>query len=312
MKPRMKYGDAFAALRLSRILRHNGIQVTLLTQSRDLHLAAIASKLLPGLKVVFYQQMDSGYNKRDVLHSLVFSRIARWYTLTEEMRKKVLTCTRVPAHTVEVVPLGIDVKHFDATRYKKSAARKAFGLPTRGKLIGVLGRLDSQKGQEVVLRALPALLKKHAGLHCVIAGEETAGEPGYKAQLEDLCASLSIRPNVTFLPFTGEVPQFMSALDTFILPSYAETYGLVVIEAMAMGCPVIATNAGGVPEIVQDGKTGLLVTPRDHRELADAIHRLLTSPSLRATMIRSAKTRAAQHFDFNRTVDRLLRSICSL
>ncbi len=312
LEPRLKYGDVLAALQLRRILKEYRIHVVILTQSKDLHLAALASQAFPELKIIFYQQMDSGYNKRDPLHSWVFSRIARWFTLTEGMKENVTTFTKMPEGKVEVVPLGIDLQQFNPKKYSKSAARKAFGLPAGRPIIGVMGRLDPQKGQEVLLRAVPALLRKHPKLHIVLAGDETAGEPGYKSRLEQLCETLAIRSKVTFLPFTGDVPRFMAALDVFVLPSYAETYGLVVIEAMAMGCPAVATMAGGVPEIIEDGKTGLLVSPRNQQELAEAMHRILTKPSLRSTMVRAAMQRAATHFDFNRTVEKLLSSISSL
>jgi glycosyltransferase involved in cell wall biosynthesis len=309
--PRLKYGDVPAALRLRKILRDNRTQVAILTQSKDLHLAALASKGIPELKIAFYQQMDSGYNKRDLLHTWVFSKLVRWFTLTEGMKKNVITHTRVPERRVEVVPLGIDLERFNPKKHRKSAARKALGLPAKGTLVGVMGRLDPQKGQEVLLRAAPALLKKHTDLHIVVAGDETAGEPGYRSYLERLSGTLSLRSRVTFLPFTRDVPQFMSALDVLVLPSFAETYGLVIIEAMAMGCPVVATNAGGVPEIINDEETGLLVSPRNQQELTEALSRILSSFSLRARIVKSARSKALSCYDFNLTVDRLLRSISS-
>ncbi len=312
LQPRLKYGDILAALRLSKMLRERRIQIVILTQSKDLHLAALASIVNPEFKIAFYQQMDSGYDKRDPMHTWVFSKLARWFTLTGGMKKNVVTYTRVPEHRVEIVPLGIDLYQFNPTKYSGSAARKAFGLPSKGKLIGVMGRLDPQKGQEVLLRAVPALVKKHSNLHIVVAGDETAGESGYRSYLQNLCRALSIEPRVTFLPFTRDVPRFMSALDAFVLPSYAETYGLVVIEAMAMGCPVIATNAGGVPEIIEHERTGLLVSPRDDRGLADAVDRILSNSTLRTRIVRAARSKAVNRYDFNFTVEALLHSISPL
>ena len=85
---------------------------------------------------------------------------------------------------------------------------------------------------------------------------------------------------VKFLPFTDDVPRLMAALHIFILPSFAETFGIVVIEAMAMEKPVIATNVGGPPEIIVDGKTGLLLEPRNVEAISSAIERILSGKTL--------------------------------
>ncbi len=312
LEPRWKYGDLVAAIRLGRVFRKNRIDVVVLVQSKDIHVASLASLMSSNTKLVFYQQMDSGYNKRDILHTWVYSRLSRWISLTNGMRNSVLTFTRMPGESVDVVPLGIDLQQFNPAKYTRSQARTFFRLPQHDRIVGVLGRLDPQKGQEVLLRAVPALTRKHPNIHIIIAGDETAGEPGYKARLENICRTLSIEKRVTFLPFTNDVPRLMTALDIFVLPSYSETYGLVVIEAMAMKRPVIATNAGGVPEIITNGETGLLVPPRDSDALSGAIHSLLTNVRLRSRIIRSARSRALDRYDFNLSVDMLLRVISAL
>ncbi|HET9130880.1 MAG TPA: glycosyltransferase family 4 protein, partial [Terriglobia bacterium] len=312
LEPRWKYGDLGAAYRLSRIFRDQQIDIVVLMQSRDIHLVSLASLFVKNLKSVFYQQMDSGYDKRDVFHSWVYSKVSLWLSLTEGMKTNVLKYTRMSSRNVDVLPLGIDLKKFNPAKHSKAAARRHCGLPARGQLIGVLGRLDPQKGQEVLLRALPSVLRKHPNVHVVLAGDETAGEPGYKAHLQKVCSTLAIDKHVAFLPFTEDVPHLLAALDLFVLPSYCETYGLVVIEAMAMKCPVIATNAGGVPEIIGHGKTGLLVEPRKENQLARAIRRLLSDKDFRGRVVRAARIDALARFDFNTTVDRFLGFLSSL
>jgi D-inositol-3-phosphate glycosyltransferase len=312
VEPRWKYGDVFTAFRLGRVLKKNRTDVVVLTQSKDIHLASLASFVSTSTKLVFYQQMDSAYDKRDLLHTWAYSRLSRWISLTQNMKKNVLMFTRMPHKKVEVVPLGIDLRKFDPAKFAKSGSRAFFKLPRKGSIIGVLGRVDPQKGQEILLRAVPALVKEHPEIHIIIAGDETAGEPGYKTHLEKLCSTLAIEQRVTFLSFTDDVSRLMAAFDILVLPSYAETYGLVVIEAMAMNRPVIATNAGGVPEIIVNGKTGLLVEPRDSDALGRAIHSLLGSAALRSRITRSARKETLRQFDFDLCVDRLLHLITAL
>ncbi len=309
LAPRWKYGDFSVALRLARTLKENGIDTVILMRSQDIHLASLAKKFFSGLKLVFYQQMDSRHNKRDLFHTWIYSKLSLWISLTQSMKKNVVECTRMPSEKVRVILLGTDIQRFNPEKYDQCEERKVFALPQDKKIIGTIGRLDPGKGQEVLLRAVPDVVKLHPDAFFVIAGDETAGEPGYKKQLIELCRTLAIEQYVSFLSFTKDVPQLLASFDIFALPSFCETFGIVVIEAMAMRKAVVATNAGGVPEIITDGKTGLLVEPRDSNAFARAIHRLLDDETLRSTLANSACEEAVQRFDFACCVDQLLVSL---
>ena len=312
MAPRWKYGDLGAALRLGRLFSDERIERVVIMRSQDIHLCALGSRASRSSKLVFYQQMQSGHDKRDVLHTWSFSKLSLWISLTPNMRRNVLLYTRMNPEKVAVVPLGANLTNFDPSRHRKDKSVRSFRLPKNKLLVGVLGRFDVQKGQEILLRAAPEVLRKHPNVHFVLAGEETRGEPGYRDHLHSLAASLGIGSKVTFLPFTEEVARFMAALDIFVLPSFAETYGLVVIEAMAMKLPVVATNAGGVPEIIRDGETGLLVEPRDVSALAGAIHRLAVSRALRVHLGLAARKEALAKYDMRVCIDNLIRALSSL
>jgi glycosyltransferase involved in cell wall biosynthesis len=310
--PRWKYGDLSAALHLARELKDRQIELVLLMQSKDIHLAAIASVIWPHVKLVFYQQMNSRYNKRDFIHSWLYSKLSLWISLTQSMKEDVLSYTRVPRDKVKVVPLGTDLQQFNPSHYNKNEARSFFGLPHKGNTIGVLGRLDKLKGQHILLRAVPEVLKQHPNVIFLIAGDETEGEHGYKEYLLKLCRTLDIERYVKYLPFTDDVPRLMAALDVFVLPSFSETFGLVVVEAMAMQRPIIATNAGGLPEIITNGKTGLLINPHDATAVAWAIHRVLSDSVLRSSLGHLAREEALKRYDFDICVDSLLGSLATL
>ena len=312
LAPRWKYGDIPTAIRLAGILKQNRIDRAILMQSHDIHLASLAAQFFDGVKLVFYQQMDSSHNKRDPMHSWIYSKLSLWVTLTQKMKENVLCFTRMQPSNVMVIPLGTDLERFDPALYSKSESRSLFGLPLEKNIIGILGRLDPGKGQEIIIRALPQLIRLHPDLLLVLAGEETAGEHGYKKHLEDLSHELSIEKNIRFIPFTNDVPRLMSALDVFVLPSFGETFGLVVIEAMALGKPIVATNAGGLPEIILDGETGILVPPRDVNAAACAIEKLLSNDRLRESLGTSARAEALRHFSMDSCVDALLGGLATL
>jgi D-inositol-3-phosphate glycosyltransferase len=246
------------------------------------------------------------------VHTWIYSKLSLWISLTEGMRDDVLECTRVPREKAAVVRHGTDLEKFDPSRYHIAEARTRFGLPQDKRIVAVLGRLDPGKGQEVLLRAIPEIVKEHDDVLFLIAGDETAGEPGYKKHLETIGSELGIGRWVRFMNFTDDVPGLMAAIDVLALPSFSETFGLVLIEAMAMEKTIVATNAGGVPEIITHEKNGLLVEPRDARSLARAISRVLGDRQLAGSLAKQGREEAVLRYDFGRCVDSLLSAMSDL
>jgi D-inositol-3-phosphate glycosyltransferase len=312
LKTRWKYGDVSASIRLASILRTHHIEIVVLMQSKDMSIITVAHLLYPSAKLVFYQEMQFGINKRDILHTWMYSHLSLWITLTKKMKREILEHTRMPQEQISVIPIGTDINRFDPSFYNKKTTRKQFGIPQKKIVIGVLGRLDPQKGQESFIQAIPILLEHQTNLHFVIAGDETEGQHGFKKTLEDLSLQLGVRNYIQFLPFTNAVPEFMSAIDIFVLPSYAETFGFVLVEALAMGKAIVATDSGGVPEIITDGSTGLLVTPGDEQELAMALLRFLKNQRLRSSFSSKARTDALKRFNVARCVDQLIITLDTL
>jgi len=312
LKTKWKYGDVSASIRLARILRSHRTDIVVIMQSKDLSIITAAHLLYPSAKLVFYQEMQFSINKRDILHTWMYSHLSLWITLTKRMKQEVIEHTRMPQERISVIPIGTDMQRFDPGLYEQAATRQQFGIPQSKIVIGVLGRLDPQKGQEDFIRAIPILMKQQANLHFVIAGDETDGLHGYKKKLDDLSSELLVRNVIQFLPFTNAVPEFMSAIDIFVLPSHAETFGFVLVEAMAMGKVIVATDSGGVPEIITDGSTGFLVPPRNEQALADAILRLLKNRHLQSSFSLRARADALKRFDVAQCIDQLVISINTL
>ena len=312
LRPRIKYGDVLASWELARILSAHQVEIAVVMQSKDINVVVASKFAYPAVKLVYYQQMQSTVDKRDALHTWMYSKLSLWISLTNRMKEEVLKHTRVPERLVKVVPLGRDTHVFDPQRYDQLLVRRRFDLPLDRPIVAMLGRLDHQKGQEEFLRSLRFVADHHPDVLYLIAGDETQGEGGYRRYLVNLANELGFEDRVSFLPFTEDVPEFLAAIDVFVLPSYSETFGLVLIEAMAMEKPVVATSAGGVPEIVENGRDGLLIPPRDEKALADAINMLLDDPSLRISLSRHARQDVLLRFDSRRCVDQLVYSLDSL
>ena len=305
LSPLFKHPDPLTARRLRHVCKEIGIDILLSSQSKDAGTLRLATMAGRGTRVVYFQQMQSGVPKRDLYHTWAFGGYSRWITLTELMRRETIRCTLYPAERIIAISLGIDLEVFDPSRYDVVAARKEFGIPTGKTVVGIIGRLDRQKGQDVLLKAAPSLLQKHSDLHFLLAGEETRGEVGFKAELINLVDSLKLSSAVQFLPFTKDVPKLLAGIDIVCLTSLSETYGLITLEAMAMQKPVVATHAGGVPEIVEDGVNGLLVAPSDPDQLGQAIERILANPEAARTMVLNARSAVERKFDAKRQFEKV-------
>lgn len=302
LSPSFRYCDPIASGRLRQLFTQRGTEVVVVGTSKDISTVVLAKRNLKSLRVAYFQQMQSGIVKKDLFHRWSYSHLDRWITLTMKMKESTVQTTTVPAEIIDVVPLGVDLERFSADRYQKPVTRTLFRLPKDKLIVGLAGRLDPQKGQETLLRSVSLVRKRLPRAHFVLVGEETRGESGYLSELQRIVESEGIGSSVQFLPFTNRVPELLSAFDVTVMPSYSETYGYLAIESMAMGVPVVGTNAGGLPEIIDDQKTGILVSPKDHRALAGAIISLLSNRKRRAKMSQNARMRAAKSFDYSEGV----------
>jgi D-inositol-3-phosphate glycosyltransferase len=204
----------------------------------------------------------------------------------------------VPSRKISVIPPGVDLDEFRPLR--KSSARKRLGFG-EGPLVLFVGRIQRLKGIDVLLRAIAALDDLAPGLRptvAIIGGamehERVAAEQREMQRLKQLSQALGIASQVRFL---GGVPQdslrsYYSAADVTVMPSTYESFGLVALESMACGTPVVATRVGGLSTLIRDAETGYLVPWRDPSLFAQRIAALLTDGPLRRRMQRRAREHA--------------------
>ncbi len=163
--------------------------------------------------------------------------------------------------------------------------------------IGLIGRISPWKGQHIFLQAAARVCQNFPEARFFIVGSALFGEAEYDRKVRSLTRSLGISDLVTFTGFRKDVQNMIADMDLIVHASTTgEPFGQVIIEGMAAGKPVIATDGGGVPEIVEDGKTGILVPMGDVQAMADAISRLLADPALAADMGACGRERVRDHF----------------
>lgn len=213
-----------------------------------------------------------------------------------------------PARRVVAIPNGIDLGAFPfaegpARTEARSRVAARFGIPPGARLLAAVGNLRPVKDHATAVRALARLAGD--GIDGVLL---VAGDGPELPALERLASALGVAERL-LLPgrIDDGLVDLLKAADVFVQPSRAESFGLAVAEAMAAGAPIVATRVGGVPELVVDGRTGLLVPVGDDRAMAEAITRILGDRDLARRLAADARAHAERHADIRRTAQRTLR-----
>lgn len=209
---------------------------------------------------------------------------------------------------IDIIPCGTDIRRFASINYYE--ARQQLGFNPKDKIILYVGRFDERKGIETLVRAVShSQLRGKANLKLIIAGGSRSGKSdGIECdRIEKLVAELGIGDFTTFPGNLGGnlLAGHYAAADVCVVPSYYEPFGLVAIEAMASGTPVVASKVGGLQYTVLPEETGLLVPPKDELTLAAAIDRILANPEWRHQLGFRAKARVENKFSWERVAYRL-------
>jgi glycosyltransferase involved in cell wall biosynthesis len=171
---------------------------------------------------------------------------------------------------VSLIYNGVDLQRYNHQQ-PCCTLHEDYSIPEESPIVGVVARLEAEKGHRTLLDAWPAVQAVHPEAWLLVVGEGSERE-ALEARAEDL----GISSRLVFAGRREDVPAVTAALDVAVLPSYREAQGLSVLEAMALSRPVVASRVGGIPEMIEDGVSGLLVSPNDPRALAGAINRLLS------------------------------------
>jgi len=194
---------------------------------------------------------------------------------------------------------GIDIESLEKRKVDRIQKREELGIANDCILIVTAGRLVPVKGQSYLITAFAQVITEIPNIRLVFLGDGVL-----RGELSGQVKTLGLEKQVLFLGMRSDVPEIISCSDLFVLPSINEGFGVVLLEAMAMKCPIVATNVGGVPEVVLDGETGILVPPGDPVQLAGGIIRLLKDTSLALKMAECGYQRLKVCFDIRETVSK--------
>ena len=204
---------------------------------------------------------------REMLRALT-PEMDRLIAVSRSIETKIAAEGRAGA-PVSLIYNGVDLERYDHQE-PCCTLREEYGMVPDAQVVGVVARLEPEKGHPTLLEAWPLVLRAVPHAYLLVVGEGSRREA-----LREQAAELDILERVIFTGRRDDIPAVTAALDVAVLPSYREAQGLTILEAMALSRPVIASNVGGIPEMIEDGVTGLLVPPHDAPALAEAIVRLL-------------------------------------
>jgi sugar transferase (PEP-CTERM/EpsH1 system associated) len=291
--------DMYKLIGLVRLMRRERIQI--------LHTHLFGSNTwgrilgrLAGVPVVIAHEHWSSKSQREVWVDRLLYRLSDRILVPSEASKRiVMEMEGIPARHISVLYNGVDISHFTPVSGMGCEVRQELGLKCEELVIGTVGRLSPEKGGvDVLVRAVERLRQTHPRARLLVVGDGAL-----RPDLERVASELG--SNAIFAGTRTDVARLLSAMDIFVLPSLKEAMPIALLEAMAMRLPVIATTVGGVPEIVDDGKTGLLVPPGDEAALHRALYRLADDPALMSTLSRAGQA----HVQANFTLDSMVAQV---
>ncbi|HXN86164.1 MAG TPA: glycosyltransferase family 4 protein [Candidatus Binataceae bacterium] len=201
---------------------------------------------------------------------------------------------------LRIIPSGVDCEHFrPASSIERESARARLSIGPADFLVGTVGMLEERKGHRYLLEAVAILNRTRATsarIKCVIAGDGAM-----RADLIKLASDSGISNDTTFLSLIPDPRSVLDALDVFVFPSLREGLGVALLEAMGCGIPPVASRAGGIVDIIEHTRSGMLVEPRDSASLANAMATLAADASLRVSMGIAARARIEEHFSLATT-----------
>jgi glycosyltransferase involved in cell wall biosynthesis len=242
------------------------------------------------------------------IHGVVGSLPVRTIVLSDHVGRFIERYGRIDARRMSRVYYGLDPAPFEAAvgaaTADKQSLRASFGFAPDDVVFTCVARFAPQKAHDVLLRAFHAAHAERLELRLLLVGDDPFGDGRERAQA--LADELGLADAVVFAGIRRDVPAILAASDVFVMSSLWEGLGLVFLEAMATGLPVLASDVSAVPEVVVDGETGVLVPPADAAALSAGFTRLAADPALRQALGESGRARVAEVFGIERMVDETL------
>jgi glycosyltransferase involved in cell wall biosynthesis len=313
LEPKFKALPLIASKRLAQIIDKERVDVIHVHWTKDLPLAVLAKRLSRRkARIVYTRQMQITRSKQDFYHEFIYGNIDLILAITEALASDIRKYIK-PRHSSKVRTLYYGVKEPEKviTAEEKGELRAELGVPGVSFMVGIFGRIKHEKGQYLLVRAVKKLREEGLDVYALIVGHPM--DESYLAGLKNTVNGEQLEGYVVFKDFVENPQVWMQACDAVVLASQNETFGLVLAEAMQAGVAVVGTNSGGVTEIIEDRKSGLLFEPGDSDGLAACIGALVNDSAFRQKLAQNGQAKARAAFDYSGHYEKLrsLMADCS-
>jgi glycosyltransferase involved in cell wall biosynthesis len=288
--------DPFAVVRFLGIYRCLSVDIVHTHSTADSWAASAAARLSRRRpKVVRTRHLSAAFNNRWI-YTFMADRVV---TVGGSTRQYMIQEKGIPAEKVLTIPTGVDLTVFDPGRIREDF-REELGIPAAAPVFGTVSVFRRLKGHQYLLEAARKILDAVPQARLLLAGEGPQ-DKNIRRKIEEL----GIGNRVILPGFQDDIPRFLNTLDVFVFPSLQEALGTAVLEALAMKKAVVASRVGGIPEIIEEGKSGLLIDPQNPSAIAEKVITLLQNPELRRAMGEQGRRRVETRYDNRQMVRRL-------
>jgi glycosyltransferase involved in cell wall biosynthesis len=285
--------DLTFPFRFKKLLKEEGPDLVHLHSRRGADTLGALTTKLAGIPAVLSRRVDNPEAGWSL--AAKYRLYDRVITISEAIQE-VLISQGVPAEKVRCVHSALDPTPYLGPG-DRNILSDEFGISETERLVGMAAQFIERKGHATLLAAIPEILSSHPDTRFLLFGQGPL-----QAGLEAKVKADGLRGVVTFPGFRDDLPNILPCLDLLVHPAIREGLGIILLQAAASGLPIVATRAGGIPEAVADGVTGLLVKPGSAPELADAISTLLTDPARAQEMGRAGRARVVDGFSTTRMI----------
>lgn len=298
------YMTPLTLIRLFQILKRNKVHIVHIYSCSILYFLGAAAHLA-GIPIVYtcHSWERPKYKLHAKLHDIFLNLfVDKIICVCSKVRNSLESSGIIRREKLDTIYLAVDLSKFDSN-ISGQRIRQEFNIAPQAPVIGFIGRFQPVKGHKYFLEAVREVIKSISDLKCLIVGEQLfykGGDGTYRQEIKDISNKLGLYNNVIFTGFRQDIPEILATIDLFVSASLLESFGVVLIETMAMRKPVIATNIGGPTDIVENNRTGFLVPPGDAAALAKAIISLLNDKMKMKKMGFLGRKRVERHFDLRR------------
>jgi len=293
--------DARSASSLAKLVAVRKIEIVHAHMARDYPLAAYAVRRNPGTRLIVTRHVLFPLNR---LHKVTLAHVSRLIAVSHAVARELQAQALIAPEKITVIQNGIDLKRIaDArSRFDRAKFCRRWDLPVESSLVGSIGTLTLLKGHEDFLQAAAKLQDSTPPAFFIVSGTENAATKQYRQRLESLIQQLGLTNRVRLLGRMDDISGLYCALEVFVSASHSESFGLAIVEAMAAGAAVVATDTAGAQEIIEDGRSGVLIPIGAVSPMAEEVGRLLVDSRRRKELADNARRIVNERFSLERMV----------